>query len=190
MFLKKLKEYYEVDKLYKQYLRQQEHIHYDQFEKFLDIDYSYQQSLQPRKIDYEVPFEFRITFNHKILKIQKTLSLEETYSYLDPNLKLFNNDEKIYDAYIQEEKKKENKRNIFIYEQLKNKAFFNEQYSNLELSKTVMGGWSLKKYLNSVQNHDMQYEKFDFFNKIVKIYETKNMIRKQILNKINIKNKE
>lgn len=190
MFLKKWKEYFEADKLYRQYLRQQEHIVYDQFEKFLDIDYSYQQSLQPRKIDYNDPFEFRITFNHQILKIKKTLILEETYSYLDPNLKLFNNDEKIYESFMQEEKNKQNKRNIFIYEQLKNKSIFNEEYSNLELSKTVINGWSLKKYLNSIKNHEMQYEKFDLFNKIVKIYERKIMIKNQILNKINIKNKE
>ena len=67
MFFKKLQEYFDACKLYKEYLRSLEHVHYDQFEKFVDIDYSYQQSLQPKKIDYHDPIEFRITFNAKIL---------------------------------------------------------------------------------------------------------------------------
>ena len=188
MFFKKLQEYFDACKLYKEYLRSLEHVHYDQFEKFVDIDYSYQQSLQPKKIDYHDPIEFRITFNAKILKIKKVLNLDESFSYLDPDLKLFNNDEKLYENFNQIEKNKQNKRNIFIYEQLKNKNLFNERYSDLELKRTVIGGWSLKSYLSSIRIQNMHYEKFDFFNKLVKVYETKFMIRNHILNKINTKN--
>ena len=140
MFFKKLQEYFDACKLYKEYLRSLGHVHYDQFEKFVDIDYSYQQSLQPKKIDYHDPIEFRITFNAKILKIKKVLNLDESFSYLDPDLKLFNNDEKLYQDFNQIEKNKQNKRNIFIYEQLKNKNLFNERYSDLELKRTVIGG--------------------------------------------------
>ena len=140
MFFKKLQEYFDACKLYKEYLRSLEHVHYDQFEKFVDIDYSYQQSLQPKKIDYHDPIEFRITFNAKILKIKKVLNLDESFSYLDPDLKLFNNDEKLYEDFNQIEKNKQNKRNIFIYKQLKNKNLFNERYSDLELKRTVIGG--------------------------------------------------
>ena len=140
MFFKKLQEYLDACKLYKEYLRSLEHVHYDQFEKFVDIDYSYQQSLQPIKVDYHDPIEFRITFNAKILKIKKVLNLDESFSYLDPDLKLFNNDEKLYENFNQIEKNKQNKRNIFIYEQLKNKNLFNERYSDLELKRTVIGG--------------------------------------------------
>ena len=65
---------------------------------------------------------------------------EEISKALGIPIKMTCCDEKLYENFNQIEKNKQNKRNIFIYEQLKNKNLFNERYSDLELKRTVIGG--------------------------------------------------
>ncbi len=182
--LKKLKDYIEAKKIYSEYLKEQDKPAYEKFSKFVDIDYTIQKRLQPLKLNNQYNYEYRISFNNKIFKKENRIFLFEDFSYLDPDLKLFNGDSNLYEAFILEEKLKQNQRNKFIYSRLKNHVEFTDRYSNLALNKTILTGWTLSTYLKSIPKINMEYEKFEFFNDNCKYYERNWFVRNYIKQKL------
>ena len=149
-WLTSYKEYKNAKKAYKKYLsslnnstRPTSH--------FIDLDYSLQKKLQPLKDVVTTIKKYRVDFYNQIFVQQERLVFQETKSFLDPNLFLFNNSEKEYQNYLRTTKERENLRNQMVYQILKGSLILEEYKSDLKLQKIVFTNFDFKKYKKNLR---------------------------------------